>query len=96
MLHAWGIRRPRPTHMQHLHAHTIQLYVGLTCRGVRGGTPFYQAPETVHKGMLTKASDVYSFGVLMVGPGAWGCRGRTWGRVCDGTHTAARCSCSTH
>jgi len=33
--------------------------------GIKGGTPFYQAPETVHKGMLTKTSDVYSFGVLM-------------------------------
>ncbi len=26
---------------------------------IKGGTPFYQAPETVRKRMLTKASDVY-------------------------------------
>uniref|UniRef100_A0A7S0RA10 Protein kinase domain-containing protein n=1 Tax=Chlamydomonas leiostraca TaxID=1034604 RepID=A0A7S0RA10_9CHLO len=29
------------------------------------GTPFYVAPETVHRGRLTRASDMYSLGVVM-------------------------------
>jgi serine/threonine protein kinase len=30
------------------------------------GTPFYRAPEIVHKGQASTSSDVYAFGVLMI------------------------------